>query len=370
MRVIDLGNFVAGPFASKLLADLGADVIKVEPPTSLAVLTGLRNTWSSNRGKRSIVIDIKQPSGLALVQRLCAVADVTTHNFRLGVAERLGVDPASLRTLRPDMITLETNGYGATGPKAKQAGWDMVMQALCGHESRAGGQGNPPLWYRSALIDFATGSLGAIAVLMAAYARDRGAGAVEIETSLLATGLFLMSELVQLPDGAKRGAPLLNAAKTGFHPAEQLYRTQDGWIAIAARSDAMAAALLHALHITAVAKPRRDWDEAVAASISSALSGLTTEQAGVRLRDAEVWFEPCTQDGWAALQTAPYARATDLLIEAEDRVYGRIAHLRAARAPVAFDTPAALPVRATAGRTYARRAGRPGSAAGRDRTAV
>jgi crotonobetainyl-CoA:carnitine CoA-transferase CaiB-like acyl-CoA transferase len=324
LRVIDLGNFVAGPFASKLLADLGADVIKIEPPTSLAVLTGLRNTWSSNRGKRSIVIDLKQPQGLALAQRLCAAADVTTHNFRLGVAERLGVDPASLRALRKDIITLETSGYGSTGPKAKNAGWDMVMQALCGHEARAGGQGNPPLWYRSALIDFATGSLGAIAVLMAAHARDCGAGAVEIETSLLATGLFLMSELVQSPDGTKRGAPLLNAGKTGFHPAEQIYRTQDGWLAIAARSDTMASGLLRALDITATTKPRRDWDDAVAASISSAMSSLTTEQATARLSAAQVWFEPCTQDGWAAMQMAPYSRETNLLIDAQDPVYGHI----------------------------------------------
>jgi len=324
LRVIDLGNFVAGPFASKLLADLGADVVKIEPPTSLAALTGLRNTWASNRGKRSIVIDMKTSQGQALAQRLCATADVVAHNFRLGVAERLGVDPASLRKRREDIITLEATGYGATGPKAKNAGWDMVMQALCGHEARAGGQGNPPLWYRSALIDFATGALGAIAVLMAAHARDHGAGAVEVETSLLATGLFLMSELVQSPNGTQRGAPLLNASKTGFHPAEQIYRTQDGWIAIAARSEAMASALLHALQITSVTKARRDWDDAVAASISHAMSSLTTEQAGTRLRNAEIWYEPCTQDAWVALQMAPYAFDENLLIEARDRVYGKI----------------------------------------------
>jgi crotonobetainyl-CoA:carnitine CoA-transferase CaiB-like acyl-CoA transferase len=324
LKIIDLGNFVAGPYATKLLADLGADVVKIEPHTSLAALTGMRNTWASNRGKRSVVIDMKTPRGLALARGLCAKAHVTSHNFRLGVAERLGVDPASLRRLRADIVTLETNGYGSKGPKAKGAGWDMVMQALCGHEARAGGIGNPPLWYRSALLDFSTGALGAISVLMAVHARNRGAGSVAIESSLLATGLFLMSELIRRSDGSFCGAPLLNSSKSGFHPAERLYRTRDGWIAIAARSEEMASALLGALDIQSITAPRAKWDDAVAELIAARFAIQDTERAMTLLDGAGIWAERCATDGWTALKEASYARSAHLVIDAQDSVYGRI----------------------------------------------
>jgi crotonobetainyl-CoA:carnitine CoA-transferase CaiB-like acyl-CoA transferase len=324
LQIVDLGNFIAGPFSSKLLADLGADVIRIEPPGSLATLTGIRNTWCSNRGKRSVVIDMKTARGLALAQRLCAHADVALHNFRLGVAERLGVDPESLRRLRPDIVTLAATGYGSRGPKAKNAGWDMVMQALCGHEARAGGRGNAPLWYRSALIDFATGALGAIAILMALHARNRGVGSIEVETSLMATGLFLMSELIETGDGEQRGAPLLNAKKTGFLPAEQLYQTRDGWIAVAARSQPMATALLDALGIEDVTLPRGAWDDAIAERIGSEFAKLETDAAASLLKTAGVWFERCVSDGWKEIRNAAYARESQLVIEAQDPVYGRI----------------------------------------------
>jgi crotonobetainyl-CoA:carnitine CoA-transferase CaiB-like acyl-CoA transferase len=324
LQIVDLGNFIAGPFASKLLADLGADVIRIEPPGSLAALTGIRNTWCSNRGKRSVVIDMKTARGLALAQRLCGHADVVLHNFRLGVAERLGVDHESLRRLRPDIVTLTATGYGSQGPKAKNAGWDMVMQAFCGHEARAGGRGNAPLWYRSALIDFATGALGAISILMALHARNRGVGSIEVQTSLLATGLFLMSELIETGNGEQRGAPLLNAQKTGFHPAEQLYQTRDGWIAVAARSQPMATALLAALGIENVSVPRGAWDDAIAERIGSKLAQLETDTAASVLNAAGVWFERCVSDGWQEIRNAAYARQAQLVIEAQDPVYGRI----------------------------------------------
>jgi crotonobetainyl-CoA:carnitine CoA-transferase CaiB-like acyl-CoA transferase len=180
------------------------------------------------------------------------------------------------------------------------------------------------LWYRSALVDFATGALGAIAVLMAVHARNRGVGSVAVETSLLATALFLMSELIQRSDGEFHGAPLLNADKTGFHPAEQLYGTRDGWIAIAARSEQMAAALIGALGIPGVASPRKDWDDSTAERIGVKLAALDTESAIALLQDAGVWVERCVTNGWEALRDAKYARAAQLVIDAEDSVYGRI----------------------------------------------
>lgn len=324
LRIVDFGNFIAGPYASKLLADLGADVIRIEPPTSLAALTGIRNTVVANRGKRSIVIDMKAPEGLELAHRLCASADVSTHNFRLGVDARLGIDPASLRRIRANIITLATTGYGSIGPKAKDAGWDMVMQALCGHEARAGGKDNRPLWYRSAYVDFATGALGAIAILMAVYSRIRYNTATAAENSLLGTSLFLMSELLRTPDRQFVGAPLLNSQRTGFHPTEQLYRTGDGWIAIAARSDTMAAALACTFELQPTPATRAAWDERSAAALAERLSALSTDEAVSRLEAAGVWVERCNPASWQTLRDDPAARDARLVVEAQDSVYGRI----------------------------------------------
>jgi crotonobetainyl-CoA:carnitine CoA-transferase CaiB-like acyl-CoA transferase len=323
LRVVDFGNFIAGPFASKLLADLGADVIKVEPPTGLANLTGLRNAWSCNRGKRSIVVDMKSAEGRTVIEALCRSADVTHHNFRVGVAERLGIDPPSLRRLQPQMVTLQTSGYGASGPKAHEPAWDMIMQALCGLEARAGGQGNPPVWYRSALVDYATGAVGAIATLMGVFHQRRHCVAVEVEVSLLSTALFLLSELIQDADGTFTGAPLLNREQTGFHPAEALYRVSDGWIAVAARTDQAAAAFASALAIGAV-PDRSQWGDPEARKISAKLRCLSIEDALTRLTAKGVWAEKCHEGAWDRLRTSTAARARGLVIEVDDPLFGRI----------------------------------------------
>ena len=166
IRVIDFGIFVAGPYASKLLADYGADVIQVEPPTGRPTLSGERTIISATHGKRSICIDAKSAAGRTLIATLCKDADAVLHNFRPGVAERLGLDRRTLRALNPAVVTLETTAYGPTGPKSPAPGFDMVMQAHCGLEHRAGGTGNRPLCCRAPLVDFATGAIGAIGLLV------------------------------------------------------------------------------------------------------------------------------------------------------------------------------------------------------------
>src|SRR5258706_12346198 len=133
---------------------------------------------SVNRGKRAISIDLKLPEGLQIAQRLCVGADVVTNNFRPGVSARLGIDAKTLHALKPDLIVLESAAYGSTGPRAEGAGFDMCFQAWCGHDWRAGGVGNPPLWNRTSVGDFAAGLIGEAAVLQRFYQRARsGAGA-------------------------------------------------------------------------------------------------------------------------------------------------------------------------------------------------
>jgi crotonobetainyl-CoA:carnitine CoA-transferase CaiB-like acyl-CoA transferase len=322
IRVLDLGNFVAGPFSSRLLASLGADVIKVDPPSGAATISGYRTVYASNCGKRSLCVDMKTPEGHEVLARLCATADVVHHNFRVGVAERLGVDSARLRESNPSLIVLHATAYGSSGPKATHPGFDMVTQALCGHEMRAGGAGNPPLWYRSPFVDFATGTLGAIAVVAGLVRRQTTGMAVDTEVSLLNTALFLMSELVQEPAGELRGVGLLDHERTGFHPAESLYRTRDGWIAISARTDAMAERLAGVLQLSL--PPRSTWSRNESGALAERIGQLDGDDLLNRLARADVWAERCIADGWTELCADDVARDKQLIVDVPDRRYGSV----------------------------------------------
>ncbi|MET0497930.1 MAG: SDR family NAD(P)-dependent oxidoreductase [Steroidobacteraceae bacterium] len=322
IRILDLGNFVAGPFASRLLSSLGADVIKIDPPGGAATISGYRTVYASNCGKRSLCVDMKTPAGRELLLQLCATADVVHHNFRVGVAERLGVDSMSLRQVNPRLIVAQTTAYGGAGPKAANPGFDMVMQALAGHEVHAGGEGNPPLWYRSPFVDFATGALGAIGILVGLVRRQTQARAADVDISLLDTALFLMSELIGHADGRFSGVSRLDPAQTGFHPAESLYQARDGWIAVAARDADSAQRLADALLLWL--PPRSQWGAGERRLIAASIRDRSTKDILSLLRAAGVWAERCVEDGWSALVDDEVARDKGLVVEVDDPHYGRV----------------------------------------------
>lgn len=325
LRVIDFGHFVAGPYAGELLCQLGADVIKIEPHSGDAIrLNSERHILVSNAGKRSLAIDLKKPAGLAVVRDLCRTADVMLHNFRHGVAARMGLDPHSLQALNPRIVTLELSAFGTVGPKAATAGFDPIMQGYCGHGWRAGGDGNPPLWYRLNPIDYTAGALGAIGIL-AALVDERlgGSGAHEVQTDLLKTGMFLQSELLQKPDGGFEGALRLNCDRTGFHPSECLYETADGWIALAVRGEEMASRLAEFLDVEL--GPRAQWSESQRKLIGDRLSQMGSDAALAGLRKADIWAAPCTQDGWARLLGGEGKDPSGMLKRIDHPRYGQIA---------------------------------------------
>jgi len=300
MRVIDFGAFVAGPFSGVVLADLGADVIKVEATAGDPNRSIFRAYTAANRGKRAITIDLKTPEGVKIAQQLCAGADVVMNNFRPGVSARLGIDPKTLHALKPELIVLESVAYGNGGPRAEGAGFDMCFQALCGHDYRAGGVGNPPLWNRTSMVDFAAALIGAVGVLQRLYERARSGAGAEIGAGLMNTGLYLLSELVQGSDGKFAGAPSLNHEQTGYHPAEQLYEAADGWIGIAARDESMARRLIAVLQLGhAVTTARAGWGPEVAALIGAAIKKRSRTELLRALDDAEVWAEECCTSGEA-----------------------------------------------------------------------
>jgi crotonobetainyl-CoA:carnitine CoA-transferase CaiB-like acyl-CoA transferase len=234
-RVVDVGAAVAGPYGSAVLSDLGADVIKVEPLFGDTTRIVFRSFASTNRGKRNIMLDMKQPRGMEVLKRLLGTADVVTSNFRPGVSARLGIDPKSLNKEFPGLCVIESPGYGLTGPRATDACVDMVVQALCGHEARAGGIGNEPLWNRATAMDYTGGLLCAVASLACLFHRVNEGRAATAVVPLYHAALYLLSELIRGVDGTFEGAPILNHTRTGFVPSECFYQASDGWIALSAR---------------------------------------------------------------------------------------------------------------------------------------
>jgi crotonobetainyl-CoA:carnitine CoA-transferase CaiB-like acyl-CoA transferase len=308
LRVIDFGVFLAGPLASGVLADLGADVIKIEPPAGDPNRAVTRGYMAANRGKRGIMLDMKSPADLKTAQELALNADIITSNFRSGASARLGIDPATLHAQRPALIILESPAYGSTGPLAQNPGFDMVMQAVCGHEVRAGGIGNPPLWSRTSMIDYAGGMVGAISLLAALVYRARTGKGVSLDVPLFNAGIFLLSELIQLPNGNFVGGEPINARQTGFSVSEAMYHAKDGWLAIAAPG-AAAATLAAVLGIAGqMPVDATSWAEPQAVLIADAVAGWTISELQAALQANGVWAEPCRQDAEQKILASTRAR--------------------------------------------------------------
>ena len=329
-RVVDFGNFVAGPHGSVMLGDLGADVIKVEALSGDPMRGFFRAFSGSNRGKRGLAIDLKSPEGVAIAHRLCASAHIVHHNFRPGVAERIGIDAATLRRINPQLIVVETSGYGSEGPKALRGGLDMVLQAVCGHEHHAAGKGNPPMCYRLTFVDYTAGLLATIASLMAYTNQAGGGSGAALSTNLLNAGVFLLSELIQRPSGEFAGAVQLDAAQTGFHPAERFYKTADGWVAISACTDDMARALAETLDLGAkLLKPRVSWNETEAAALQMAIARWQTDELVARLESRGVWVEKCRYDAGNSTLCDPAMQRAGVVIRGQHPAYGEFLQLGA-----------------------------------------
>ena len=204
----------------------------------------------------------------------------------------------------------------------------MTFHALCGHEVRASGQGNEPELYRLPIVDLSAGLLGAISLLVARYVNLRTAAGAAISTSLLNSGLYLLSELIRRPGGVFSELPQLNGQQTGFHPAEQVYAVGDRWIAVAARDEPMAARLVSVLGLAQqIRAPRAEWGERERTSIARAVIEQDPDSLLARLEAAQVWAAPCRVDAKETTLADPAMRSGSAVLRAEDPRYGSFAQL-------------------------------------------
>ena len=247
LRVLDLSQGLAGPYCGMLLAHYGADVVKLEPPggdwaRALGTRYGSHSALDAvcNRGKRSLVLDLKHPDGRAAAQRIAAQCDVVIESFRPGVAAKLGVGYESVRASNPNVIYLSVSGFGQDGPYTSRPGTDMVVQAFSGMMSFNRDAGGKPNRIGFLVADTSTALYAFQAVSVALYARrDTGRGAFLDVSLLQASAAFIASKIVE---GALEGdAPRQLNAPAGS------YRTQDGWITITMSKEEHFGALCRAL---------------------------------------------------------------------------------------------------------------------------
>ena len=244
ITVLDLGLAVAGPFGTQLLADLGATVIKVNNNAFDKYWMRNHIAMCCNRGKRSITINLKEPKGMAILHELVRRADVVQHNMRYEAAERLGVDDASLRAIKPDLVYCHTRGHDR-GPREQLPGNDQTGAALAGVSWLEGGlsDGGRPLWPVTSLGDTGNGFLSAIGIVQALHHRDHTGQGSFVDTSILYAHLLNASNgWATADDDGQLHRPRLDAEQRGWSDGYRLYETADGWLCLAAVTDGLLAA--------------------------------------------------------------------------------------------------------------------------------
>lgn len=232
LRVLDMGGYYAGPYTSRLLADLGADVVKLEPPLGDPV-RGLQRVFrSASAGKRSIAMNLKDDDAAVLARRLLSWADVVHHNMRPGAAERLGVGFEQVHALNPEIVYLYAPGWGSDGPDKNRQSFAPLMSGYVGAGFEVAGQYNAPL-FPVGNEDPGNGLLGAAAILMALIQRQQSGRGQLVENPQLNATMAHVAHIVRKRDGTVLGAGQLDPVQLGVSALDWLYHTRDGWICLA-----------------------------------------------------------------------------------------------------------------------------------------
>ncbi len=342
IRVIDFSAVISGPLSSMILADQGADVIKVEAPERPDLLRkewysrgGLTSMFANcNRGKRSVVIDLQNEQGLEAAYALCDAADVVLENFRPGVMERLKIGPDDLHRRNPRLVYCRISGYGQTGPWSGKRAYDPVTQAATGYVAI---QNNPevpiPDLVRNALVDKATAYSAAQAITAALLARERGEEGQIIELSLMDAGLAFL-----WPDGMMKHTMLGDGARKGpaLYDRYRLTETKDGHIVMWAGADNEWHAVFRCLgrdelcedERFATGRARAEHGEALGAILYDEFRKWTTAEIMQRMEEEHVPGGPVS--ALEDIPANPQIKHNDVVYEVEHPTAGRMRQCRPA----------------------------------------
>lgn len=347
VRVLDLGAFIAGTFAPTVLANFGAEVIKVEPldgdpfrPYGLIFV-------GHNQGKRSIALDMKSPEGREVFVELVRQSDVVLDNFRMGVRERLGIDYATLSGINPRIITCSVTGYGPVGALSQDPGFDPLMQARSGMMAAQGG-GEEPVFFQIAVNDTATAMMAAFAMQAALYARQRTGRGQEVWTCLANQSVLFQSGEVTWYEG--RPPNVLGGVDfVGPRALQRHYQCADGWLAVSCATGehfhGLCTALGHtewAGRMTAEQALREPGSSAFAGTVAAAFLEIARDDALDRLRTRGVPAAPTLLAH--ELYDDPWLAAHDFFHEHDYALFGPVMAVRSygdfGRTPGGFAHPA------------------------------
>jgi crotonobetainyl-CoA:carnitine CoA-transferase CaiB-like acyl-CoA transferase len=331
VRVLELAQIMAGPVAGLMLADLGADVVKVEKFPGGDDARGFNSKGAGdmpasfevlNRGKRSVAINLKSEQGCEALRRMVAQADVLTENFRPGTMEALGLGAEHLRAINPRLIYCSVTGYGSRGPLAERGGFDLILQAFCGLISVTGEPGRPPVKPGISIADVNAGILAAMGVLGAYVHVLRTGIGQHVETSLLQAS---MQQLYWYAALFFSGQPVPQRLGTA-HPVVAPYQTfecSDGEIAIGGANNSNWVRITDAVGHPewcsdprfSTARARLENREALTGCLNAVLAGQTRAHWEGLLSGAGVPVGPVQSIGEAL--SHPQARAMDIVVDAD-----------------------------------------------------
>lgn len=337
--VVELTNVMAGPVGGLLLADMGAEVVKVErlpggDDTRRAIPPEIQGESATfmivNRNKRGIAVDLKHPDGLQVVRRLIDKADVVIENFRPGTMEKLGLGYDVLRASNPGLIYCKITGFGLNGPYAKRAGYDLIAQGMSGIMSLTGeGPGRPPVKVGVPIGDVTAGILASTGVLAAYIERLRTGEGQYVDTSLYEASMVHTYWQVAMAFATGESAGPMGSA----HPVAAPYQaipTQDGWINIGAVSQATWVGMTRVLQLEHLLEDERFASNRERMANRDLLISLITE--AMRSNSTDYWVDKFEQAGVPAgpvrkikdMLEDPQTLARDMVIEVDHPVAGQV----------------------------------------------
>lgn len=354
IRVLDLSKVLAGPLCAQYLGDLGAEVIKVEligqgdetrgwPPFAAP---GLGTVFlSANRNKRSIAVDLKTTRGRDLVHQLTKSADVAIESFGTGVAERLGIDAASLRALNGRLVHCSISGFGRTGPLKNAPGYDVILQAFCGVMAMTGDDGGGHIRSPISPIDQMTGVHALSGTLAQLYAREKTGQGGTVQVSLFETAMGLLGYNLQTFWGRGVQPPKCGSSHESLCPY-QAFEAADGPIMIGVANDNLWRKFCAVARLDDIVDDPRFRSNAD--RVKHRVETLARVQSALSMQPVAHWNEalaavgvPCSPiNSLAQLMDHPHTAATGILLEYDHDTAGR---LKGIGHPVLFDSEARVP---------------------------